>query len=279
MRIQTWLCMCSCMKNHWTCPWKPSDEQKAKAAEDVSQKFIPKDIVWYLIYAYRPVVIRLITFLSILSTQKVRRSCRLSFVSSTLIPDTLLLNLSTTPETLRNKTNLPGTIRENNPVNHKNNELVLRVFKRISKNLLEEVAVLNTYAEFHNQVQFQIAHPYTDEGGEFKDTFRQFLDKKNICKYVFKKSEGSNQRLAIMETFNRTTRYMLDMQRHVQGDLPLAGFILDVSDLYNRFFNKLGNSAFFCGNLEKAHPGIRTREQRIRRRNSYIFLQCCCCLE
>ena len=53
MRIQTWLCMCSCMKNHWTCPWKPSDEQKAKA-EDVSQKFIPKDIVWYLIYAYRP---------------------------------------------------------------------------------------------------------------------------------------------------------------------------------------------------------------------------------
>ena len=80
MRIQTWLCMCSCMKNHWTCPWKPSDEQKAKAAEDVSQKFIPKDIVWYLIYAYRPVVIRLITFLSILSTQKVRRSCRLSCI-------------------------------------------------------------------------------------------------------------------------------------------------------------------------------------------------------
>ena len=33
---------------------KPSNEQKAKAAEDVSQKFIPKDIVWYLIYAYRP---------------------------------------------------------------------------------------------------------------------------------------------------------------------------------------------------------------------------------
>ena len=33
---------------------KPSNEQKAKAAEDVSQKFIPKDILWYLIYAYRP---------------------------------------------------------------------------------------------------------------------------------------------------------------------------------------------------------------------------------
>ena len=105
-------------------------------------------------------------------------------------------------------------IRENNPVNHKKSELVLRVFKRIFENLLEEAAVLNTYAEFHNQVQFQIAHLDTDEGTEFKGTFRQFLDKKNIRKHVFKKSEGSNQQLAIMETFNRTTRCTLDIQRH-----------------------------------------------------------------
>ena len=33
---------------------QPSDERKAQVQEDLSQKFIPKDIMWYPIYADRP---------------------------------------------------------------------------------------------------------------------------------------------------------------------------------------------------------------------------------
>ena len=47
--------------------------------------------------------------------------------------------------------------RKHIPVNYKNTELVLHVFKRILENMLNEVAVLNTSAELHDHVRFQIA--------------------------------------------------------------------------------------------------------------------------
>ena len=142
MRIRSWLCLCSCIKNHWTCPENPAMNKRPKQLKMSVKNSYPKTSYGTWSTHTDLLVIRLITYLSILSTQKVKRCCRLSFVSSTWIPDTLLLNLSTISETLKNKTNLPGMIRENDPVNHKKSELVLRVFKRILENLLEEEAVL-----------------------------------------------------------------------------------------------------------------------------------------
>ena len=103
-------------------------------------------------------------------------------------------------------------MRKHIPVNHKNTELLLQAFKCKLENMKDEASVLNNDAEFHNQVRLRIARLYTDERGEFKGQFQKFQDTKNINKHVFKKPEGSKQRLAIAERFNQTGRRMLTIQ-------------------------------------------------------------------
>ena len=93
--------------------------------------------------------------------------------------------------------------RKRIPVNNKTTELVLRSFKRILQNMKSEAAVLNDFDEFGGHVKFHIARLYTDEGGEFKVSFKKFLDKKGIKKHVFKKEEGSMRRMGVVEWFNR----------------------------------------------------------------------------
>ena len=74
---------------------------------------------------------------------------------------------------------------------------------------------------------------------------------KVLKKHVFKKEEGSKRRMGVVERFNRTLRRYVEVQRELQGDLPLADLIPDCLDLYNRYENHRGLSDFFRRELEK----------------------------
>ena len=123
-----------------------------------------------------------------------------------------------------------------------------------------EAAVLNEYGELGGDIKFHIARLYTDEGVEFKGVFKQFCDDKGILKYTFKKTEGSKRRLGVVERFNRTMRRYLEVQRELQGNLPLADLIPDVLDLYNRYYNNRALSDFFRRNLEKMTSWYKKKE-------------------
>ena len=213
---------------------KPTEERKAQVHEELSQKFLPKDILWYPIYADRPD-----SYQADLMFEPVTNSKGQTISQAILC----VININTkyafaepvdyTRNVKKADERAWNDKRKRIPVSHKNTDLVLRAFKRILQNMKNEAAVLNTFAEFHNKVRFHVARLYTDEGGEFKGDFQKFLDHKKIEKHVFKKSEGSKRRLAVVERFNRTMRRMLEIQRKLQGDLPLADLIPDVLDLYN----------------------------------------------
>ena len=62
-------------------------------------------------------------------------------------------------------------------------------------------------------MKFHIARLCTDKAGEFKGTFKKFLDEQGIEKNMFKKEEGPKRRKGIVELFNRTIRRCLEVQR------------------------------------------------------------------
>ena len=127
--------------------------------------------------------------------------------------------------------------RKRIPINNKNTQLVLHSFKRILENMKHEANVLNNFKEF-GHVRFCIARLYTDEGGEFKGSFKEFCDSHGIEQHRFKKEEGSKRRLGVVERFNRTIRRYLEVQRKLRGPLPLEDVLPDVLDLYNGYHNQ-----------------------------------------
>ena len=114
------------------------------------------------------------------------------------------------------------------PVNNKNTQLVLCLFKRILENMKHEANVLNNFEEF-GHVRFCIEQ------------------------HRFKKEKGSKRCLGVVERFNKTICCYLEVQRKLMGPQPLADVLPDVLDLYNRYHNQRGISDFFRRNyhLEK----------------------------
>ena len=110
--------------------------------------------------------------------------------------------------------------------------------------------MLNDFDKFSGHVKFHIARLYTDKESEFKGSFKKFLDKQGIKKHVFHKEKGCKRRMGVVEWFNRTLQRYLEVQRELQGDLPLDGLILDCFDLYNQNKNHRGLSDFFRRELE-----------------------------
>ena len=231
---------------------KPTKEQKDQAHEELRSKHEPTDVVWYPIYADRPD-----SYQADLMFEPVSNSKGETLSQAILC----VININTkyafaepvdyTRDVKKLENRSWNDKRKRIPVNNKTTELVLRSFKRILQNIKSEAAVLNDFDEFGGHVKFHIARLYTDEGGEFKGSFKKFLDDQGIEKHVFKKEEGSKRRMGVVERFNRTLRRYVEVQRELQGDLPLADLIPDCLDLYNRYENHRGLSDFFRRELEK----------------------------
>ena len=92
---------------------------------------------------------------------------------------------------------------------NKDAPLVLRSFKRIEKDMVEEVRVLNSIPVYQKSVRCKIDTLYVDAGGEFMAEFAKYCDSKDIHIHVFRNEEfdGLKRRLRIVEHFNRTNNH------------------------------------------------------------------------
>ena len=59
---------------------------------------------------------------------------------------------------------------------NKDAPLVLRSFKRIEKDMVDEARILNNIPAYQNNVKFKINTLYVDKGGEFMGEFAKYCD-------------------------------------------------------------------------------------------------------
>jgi hypothetical protein len=130
---------------------------------------------------------------------------------------------------------------------NKDAPLVLRSFKRIEKDMVEEARVLNNIPAYRNSVQFKIDTLYVDEGGEFMGDFARYCDSKNIHIHVFRNVEfdGLKRRLGIVERFNRTLRGLLEAEKERLGKQPFKNLLPICLAKYNRHNNQRSVSDYF----------------------------------
>ena len=77
---------------------KPTKEQKDQAHEELHSKYEPTDVIHSRSMQRDPIVIRPISYLNLSVIPKVKRSRKLSYMSSMLIQKMLSQNPSTIPE-------------------------------------------------------------------------------------------------------------------------------------------------------------------------------------
>ena len=165
-------------------------------------------------------------------------------------------------------------------LNNKDAPLVLRSFVRVRQKMKKEAEALNDFEELHGHVRFDIKRLYVDEGVEFKGEFKKYCEDEGIRLTVFSRSTGSKRRLGVVERFNRTLRRLMERDKKLKGKIRENKHVIaDALDLYNRYLNHRGVEAFFRRNLtphqrypaksssgdstEKS-PGKKSKNKRMR---------------
>ena len=72
---------------------------------------------------------------------------------------------------------------------NKDASLVLRLLKRIEKDMEEEACIQNRLPAYQNSVKFKIDTLYVDKGGEFMSEFTRYCDSNDIYIHVFRNQE------------------------------------------------------------------------------------------
>ena len=88
---------------------------------------------------------------------------------------------------------------------------------------------------------------------------------------IFKATEGSKRRLAIVERFNRTPRRLIEKQIKLQGNKELKYLIPDALDLYNRYLNHREIQKFFRRNHDKGERWKETSDSLGKRQKTRFF--------
>ena len=92
---------------------------------------------------------------------------------------------------------------------------------------------------------------FVDNWSEFKGFFARFCTEQGIHLHVFKKTEGSKRRLAIVERFNRTIRRLLEKQKLLSGKRQIKDLLQPALRRYNRYDNNRALEDFFRRDLVK----------------------------
>jgi hypothetical protein len=230
----------------------PTREEMSSVNEQLSQKQLPKNIKYYPIYADQPHSWQGdLMFEPYINSKKEKM----------LIAILCVININTryafaeAVDYYKNQKAIDESEWRSTstkiPVNNKSAPLVLRSFQRILTNMKHEADVLNEFQEFKGQAQFDVRRLYVDEGSEFKGVFSKFCDENNIRITVFKPSDGSKRRLAIVERFNRTLRRLIEKQIALKGGKEIKYIIPDALDMYNRYLNHRDIEAFFRRDMDR----------------------------
>jgi hypothetical protein len=247
----------------------PSEQQMTTINEELTQKTLPKDILWYPIYADQPN-----TWQADLMFEPYTNSKKERIMVAILV----VINVNTRYAFARPvdyyKNVKAMDEREWNDkstrilLNNKDAPLVLRSFQRILQDMKDEASVLNEIKELKGKVQFKIDRLFTDEGSEFKSVFASFCESHDIRVSTFRPSQGSKRRMAIAERFNRTLRRVMEKTRKLKGlgNMELKNIIPQALDMYNRYLNNRSIESFFRRNLERGEKWRTTTgvEKRTR---------------